>query len=354
MPGNIPVWVDCDPGHDDAFAMILAAQHPAFNLLGISTIHGNASLSSTTKNALSVLTALNRTDVPVYPGVEKPFCRPHPQPAADVHGESGIDGAEDLPEPMVGPKTDKHAVIAMRDALLAQPKGTAWLVLLGSFTNIALLMSLFPEVADHIKGLTIMGGSIGGGFNDAPKAQKAGETDRVGNVTLWAEFNCHCDPESSRAIFSNPTLAAKTTLLPLDVTHLVLVTEEVLNLMSHGPLERKISEPSKMRVIFTDLLKWFRREYKKTQNLDGPLHDPTTVAVILDSEGVENIGFDYRDEERFEIDLVLEGEQIGRSIAKKLPPGSEGVRIPRGLNVPEFWRVLEHALFVGENVGRKD
>lgn len=92
---------------------------------------------------------------------------------------------------MVGPKTDKHAVIAMRDALLAQPKGTAWLVLLGSFTNIALLMSLFPEVADHIKGLTIMGGSIGGGFNDAPKAQKAGETDRVGNVTLWAEFNCH-------------------------------------------------------------------------------------------------------------------------------------------------------------------
>lgn len=77
----------------------------------------------------------------------------------------------------------------MRDALLAQPPNTAWLVLLGSFTNIALLMAMYPEVADYIKGLTIMGGSIGGGFTKAPPGHRTGEADRVGNSTLWAEFN---------------------------------------------------------------------------------------------------------------------------------------------------------------------
>ncbi|KAL3471358.1 Inosine/uridine-preferring nucleoside hydrolase domain-containing protein [Aspergillus californicus] len=353
MPGHNPVWVDCDPGHDDAFAMALAAQHPDFNLLGISTIHGNASLEATTDNALSVLTALNRTAVPVYPGVKKPFCRPPTHcgpPRKSTPGKTGIDGADDLPKPATGPQTDKHAVIAMRDTLLAQPKGTAWLVLLDSFTNIALLMTLFPAVADHIKGLTIMGGAIGGGHTNAPTSQmKPGETDRIGNATLWAEFNAYCDPESSRAIFSNPILAKKTTLLPLDVTHLALIEDYVIDLMLNGPPGiGTTTAPSKTRVIFTDLLKFFRAVYRKAQNLDGPLHDPLAVAAILDQEGVEDIGFDYRDGERFAIEFVLEGEQVGRTIATPLPPGSEGVRIPRGLNVPEFWRVVERALAANE------
>ncbi|KAJ5505601.1 Inosine/uridine-preferring nucleoside hydrolase [Penicillium expansum] len=348
MAGQIPVWVDCDPGHDDAFAIILAAQHPAFNLLGVSTIHGNTSLEKTTINALSVLTALKRTEVPVYQGTPKPFCREHPQWGSDVHGESGIDGAEDLPKPAVGPRTDKHAVIAMRDALLAQPPNTAWLVLLGSFTNIALLMAMYPEVADHIKGLTIMGGSIGGGFTKAPPGHRTGEADRVGNSTLWAEFNAFCDPEASRAIFSNPRLNIKTTLIPLDVTHLVLIKEEVLDLMKNGPPGQKTNTEAKTRKIFTDLLKFFRGEYQRIHNLDGPLHDPIAVAVILEDEGVEKIDFDYNGGERFSIDLVLEGEQIGRTVATKLPAGEQGVRIPRGLNVPEFWRVLEGALSVSD------
>ncbi|THV74776.1 Inosine/uridine-preferring nucleoside hydrolase [Aureobasidium pullulans] len=349
MTWKIPVWVDCDPGHDDAFALILAAQNPAFNLLGVSTVVGNCTLPKTTRNALSVLTAIKRTDVSVFPGAEKPFCREHPQWGSDVHGKTGIDGADDLPEPGVPARTDKLAVIAMAEALLAQPKGTPWLVLLGSFTNIAIMLSLYPEVANHIKGLTIMGGAVGNHFTNAPPGHRNGEEDRVGNSTWWAEFNAMCDPEASRAIFSNPHLNIKTTLIPLDVTHLVMIEEEVIELMLHGPSMKPGSvKPSESRKIFTDLLKFFRGEYRKIHNLDGPLHDPIAVAVILDEEGVEKVGFNYGDNERFSIDLVLEGEQVGRTVATKLPAGAQGVKIPRGLDVKEFWRVLERALAVSD------
>lgn len=77
----------------------------------------------------------------------------------------------------------------MRDALLAQPKGTPWLVATGTLTNAALLFATFPEVAEHIQGLSIMGGAIGGGFTDAPMSRLPGEKARIGNVTPWAEFN---------------------------------------------------------------------------------------------------------------------------------------------------------------------
>ncbi|THW03213.1 Inosine/uridine-preferring nucleoside hydrolase, partial [Aureobasidium pullulans] len=333
----------------DAFALILAAQNPAFNLLGVSTVVGNCTLPKTTRNALSVLTAIKRTDVSVFPGAGKPFCREHPQWGSDVHGKTGIDGADDLPEPGVPARTDKLAVIAMAEALLAQPKGTPWLVLLGSFTNIAIMLSLYPEVANHIKGLTIMGGAVGNHFTNAPPGHRNGEEDRVGNSTWWAEFNAMCDPEASRAIFSNPHLNIKTTLIPLDVTHLVMIEEEVIELMLHGPSMKPGSvKPSESRKIFTDLLKFFRGEYRKIHNLDGPLHDPIAVAVILDEEGVEKVGFNYGDNERFSIDLVLEGEQVGRTVATKLPAGAQGVKIPRGLDVKEFWRVLERALAVSD------
>ena len=142
----------------------------------------------------------------------------------------------------------------------------------------------------------------------------------------------------------------KTTLLPLDITHLAVITDEVLDLMLHGPNrnsengEEKKLIPSEKRHIFIDLLRYFRDRYRKNHNLDGPLHDPLAVAVVLDTEGVENMGFEFPGEERFAVEVMLEGEEVGRTVVRRLPEGEMGVRIPRGLDVQRFGGVLEQAL----------
>lgn len=109
----------------------------------------------------------------------------------DVLGTTGLDGTELLPEATAPPIRDMPAIVAMRAALLAQPEGTAWLVATGTLTNVALLFAVFPDVVGHIKGLSIMGGAIGGGFSDAPIGHVHGEGERIGNWTRWAEFNIY-------------------------------------------------------------------------------------------------------------------------------------------------------------------
>ena len=106
-------------------------------------------------------------------------------------GDSGLDGTDLLPKATVPPITDKNPILAMRDALLAQPKGTPWVVATGTLTNIALLFATFPEVAEHVQGLTIMGGGIGNGFTSAPMSRLPGEHTRIGNITPYAEFNIY-------------------------------------------------------------------------------------------------------------------------------------------------------------------
>ena len=106
----------------------------------------------------------------------------------DLSGENGIDGTNLLAEPTSPPITDTNAILAMRDALLAQAKGTVWLVATGALTNVGLLFATFPEVAEHIKGLSIMGGSIGDGFTTATHC---GSTEPFGNTTFYAEFNIY-------------------------------------------------------------------------------------------------------------------------------------------------------------------
>lgn len=176
----------------DAFAILLAAQCKAVKLLGISTIYGNAPLSKTTHNTRAILKAINREDVPVFAGVSRPFCR-EPAAAPDIHGESGLDGTTCLPVPSV-PAQQEAAIPAMYKALIQTPPKTAWLVAVGAMTNIALLFSVYPDLAEHLAGLSIMGGAVGGGFSDAPMGKIEGEGERVGNWSRWAEFNIYIDP----------------------------------------------------------------------------------------------------------------------------------------------------------------
>ncbi|KAM3418898.1 hypothetical protein BST61_g4857 [Cercospora zeina] len=351
----IPLWLDCDTGHDDALAILLSAQHPCIKLLGISTIYGNASLSNTTYNTRAILEAINREDVPVYIGASKPFCRVAAA-AADIHGESGLDGTTCLPVPTVPARTDLAAVEAMYQALISQPTGTPYLVATGACTNIALLFAVHPELAEHIGGLSIMGGAIGGGFSDAPMGIVHGEGERFGNWTPFAEFNIYIDPESASSIFSNEILSKKTTLIPLDLTHQFLATEEVQQGILHGfdttrpTPDNEISLPRK---LFHEILTFFAKTYADVFGLTQgpPAHDPLAVAAIL----VKDL-FHDNDGERYAIDVVTEGQhgssaeirssesQCGRTVATLLPKGTAGVRIPRLLEKEQLWQLLEGCL----------
>ncbi|KAJ5864046.1 uncharacterized protein N7529_005962, partial [Penicillium soppii] len=363
----IPLWLDCDPGNyyphialpitnaKDAFAILIAAHHPSLHLLGISTVHGNASLENTTANAGSILTAIGKPDIPVYPGSRKPFSRAAMH-APDIHGESGLDGTDLLPKAIRAPITDKNPIVAMRDALMAQPKGVSWVVATGTLTNVALLFATFPEVAEHIQGLSLMGGAIGGGFTDAPMSRLAGERSRIGNVTPWAEFNIYCDPEASESIFSNPILAAKTTIAALDLTHQVLASQAVQTRILHGSVHAD-KEPTVLRQILHALLTFFAATYEKAFGLTTgpPLHDPLAVAVILSNlnptfaKSLPNqvLNFDDRGGERFALKIVTDGQhgkdvsitgQLGRSIAA--PVDGPGVAIPRGVDLDAFWDII--------------
>ena len=162
--------------------MLYAAYSPHLDLIGypfafanqqgVSTVHGNASLNKVTLNCLRVLRALNKSHIPVYAGQSRGIIRPHIS-AANIHGESGLDGTTLLPELTVEDKPRaQKAVLAMAEGILAQEEGTVMLVATGSMSNVAILVSLFPEVVGWLKGIVIMGGAVS-----------------VGNVTPVAEFN---------------------------------------------------------------------------------------------------------------------------------------------------------------------
>ncbi|MCJ1299179.1 Uridine nucleosidase 1 [Hypocenomyce scalaris] len=356
---KVPVWLDVDTGNDDVFALLIAAHHPSLTLLGTSTTHGNASLTNTTKNTSMILTALGRTDVAVYPGAAKPFCRDEVV-TFDIHGSTGLGGISKLPEPKASIMKDANAILAMREALLATPANTAWLVATGPLTNAALLFATFPEVASHIAGLSIMGGAVGGGFTAAKNGRTDGSlekdaNERFGNETDWAEFNIYCDPEAARSVFSNPVLAPKTSLITLDLTHLCLATTAVREKLLKGG---DVATPTDLRVMLEEILAFFTAGYDTHFGMaDGPpLHDPLAVAVLLpDSAIFEDDG------SRYDVRMVTVGEhvaadgedletvrgQIGRTVVTTNATG-KGVRIPRALNVDVFWQCLSDCCSVAE------
>ncbi|KAL8782285.1 MAG: hypothetical protein Q9213_005520 [Squamulea squamosa] len=338
----------------DAFAILLAASHPDLKLIGVSTVHGNASLVQTTASAGSILTALGAEHVPYYAGAAKPFCREAVH-APYIHGATGLDGTDLLPIASVGPVENENAITAMRDNLMAEQTGKPWLVATGALTNVALLFATFPKVADHIRGLSIMGGAVGDGYTDAPMGFVKGEGDRFGNHTPWAEFNIYCDPEAAQSIFSNPVVARKTTLIPLDLTHQVLATKAIQERLRYGSPESKERKPSTVRQLFHELLVFFAHTYADVFGISEgpPLHDPLAVAIILFDKGRKDLAFDDREGERWEVKVVTDGlhsdsnyerGQVGRTVISSSKESGVGVRIPRGLDVERFWDVVENSL----------
>ncbi|WP_026701781.1 nucleoside hydrolase [Salibacterium aidingense] len=248
MPKNI--ILDCDPGHDDAIAIFLAAGHPALNIKAITTVSGNASIQHTTRNALIIAEMAELTQVPVAQGAEEPLVR-KPKTAPHIHGESGLEGPE-LQEP-TKQQESLHAIDLMAD-LLDHPEEPLTLVPTGPLTNIAWLLKRAPHVKKNIKEIVLMGG---GSF---------------GNWTPAAEFNIYADPEAAHVVFES---GLPLTMAGLDLTHQAMAAEKEKEWLRHAD--------TKAASFTAELLDYFTATYKELFGFPGaPIHDACAVAYCID------------------------------------------------------------------------
>jgi purine nucleosidase/pyrimidine-specific ribonucleoside hydrolase len=248
---RVPVVLDCDPGHDDMVAILLAAASPALELRAITTVGGNGRLEQTTRNALLVCTHAGIRDVPVAAGCAGPLLGDL-EAAEAVHGASGLDGA-DLGEPDVI-ADPRHGVDLLAD-VLRDSREPVTVIATGPLTNVALLLRRYPELRSAIGEIVLMGGAIA-----------------TGNWRPLAEFNIWVDPEAAHVVF---TSGLAVTMCGLDVTHQALATADVLNDL------RAVGTPLALLVV--DLLGFFADRYQQLWGFPAaPVHDPVAVARVID------------------------------------------------------------------------
>ncbi len=245
------IILDCDPGHDDAIAIMLAAKNENIDLLGITVVAGNQTIEKTVRNALNVCQYLG-LDVPVYEGCGVPMIRSKPEVASDIHGESGLDGPTFAK--LTKQKETKHAVQYMIDTLL-DSDGDITVVTTGPMTNLAMAMRLCPSIIPKIQEIVLMGGAY-----------------QHGNVTPAAEFNIYTDADAAHVVF---TSGRKIVMVGLDVTRKVLCYPSIIERMSKH--NNCASE------LFVSLMTFFNKTQKEVYGWEGgPLHDPVTIAYLID------------------------------------------------------------------------
>jgi inosine-uridine nucleoside N-ribohydrolase len=244
---SIPVILDCDPGHDDAIALLLALASPEVELLGVTTVHGNQTLAKTTANALRVLDLAGRSDIAVAAGADRPLLR-ELTVASHVHGDSGLDGPA-LPAASRAP-LDEGAVEFMVRTIAASPEPVT-LVPTGPLTNIALLLERTGGA--NVARIVLMGGSIA-----------------EGNMTPAAEFNVWADPEAAAAVFGADI---DTTMIGLDVTHRAVTTPA---------LQERLRTTGATGSFVADLVDFFTVFHRETYGWDGaPIHDAVAAAHVI-------------------------------------------------------------------------
>jgi len=241
----IPIVLDCDPGHDDAIAIMLALASPEVELRAVTAVSGNAPLHHTRANAIRVLDHLGRPDIPVAAGAGRPLVQ-DPFAPGDTHGPSGMDGPE-LPPPS-RQAVSAHAIDLIAELALDRP---LTLVATGPLTNVALFLARHPEAASALQRIVFMGGAIG-----------------LGNVTPAAEFNVWADPDAARRVCISEL---HVTMVGLDVTHQALVTREQNDhLRSRGRAGRLTAE----------LIDYYARSHPGMPGT--PIHDAVAVAHVID------------------------------------------------------------------------
>lgn len=253
----IPVVIDCDPGHDDALALMLAWAHPRLAVTAITTVAGNQSLSKVTNNALAIATVLGIRDVPIAAGAARPLVR-QTRHAAQIHGESGLDGVR-LPRPEVE-LDPRHGTDVLTESVLSAPKNQATIIALGPLTNLALAVHRAPELASHVREVVFMGGAVSGG-----------------NATSCAEFNVLADPEAAQIVLS---AGWPITMVGLDVTRTALASPPMR--------DRVRAVPGPVGVMADEILTAYSAAYSTIGRLGGAMvHDPCAVARVIDPLLVE-------------------------------------------------------------------
>ncbi|KAI0775361.1 Inosine/uridine-preferring nucleoside hydrolase domain-containing protein [Irpex lacteus] len=294
------LWLDCDPGHDDATAILLSLYSSNIKLLGVSTSHGNAGATNTMNNAARCLHAFGASeDVKIFPGAPKPLIR-HLRHDPEIHGADGLGGVEGLPSiahPEVaariqnGGQKPSHAIHGLAEAIRNTWKDGeghhVTVVATGPLTNIALFVSVYPDLVNGVDEIIFMGGGVG-----------------MGNRSAVAEFNILCDPEAAQIVLDVPL---KKVMVPLNVTHTAILTRAIhrrLLAPASSPAEASSPLPAAttpLRRMLSTLVSFFAESYESTFGFTKgpPIHDALTIAYVFNPQL-----FGAR---RFHVDVELAG-----------------------------------------------
>jgi purine nucleosidase/pyrimidine-specific ribonucleoside hydrolase len=299
------IVLDCDPGHDDAFAIVLAAGDPRIELLAITTVAGNQTLPKTTLNARRIATVAGIVDVPIAAGAAGPLHGElHTAPA--IHGDSGLDGPR-FGEPTV-PLVAADAGSLLRDTITRAAEPVT-VVAVGPLTNIATLLLAHPGVADRIARIVLMGGSTG-----------------RGNITPAAEFNIYVDPLAADIVF---TAGIPLTMVGLNVTHQALAEQRVL--------ERIAAIGSPLSEIALGLLGFYGAAYRSVQGFGAPpVHDPVAVAAVI---APEVLGCTPA-----RVDIELAGEHTRGATVVDFRSTDPNCEVATSIDVERFWDLLIAAI----------
>lgn len=307
MPTKI--ILDCDPGHDDAIALLLAWGSPEIDLVGVTTVMGNQTIDKVTRNALSVARVAGITGVPFARGTHRPLVRTV-EVAETIHGESGLDGPV-LPSPTIS-LDPRHAVDLIIDTIMASEIGEITLVPTGALTNIALAVRKEPRIVERVKQVVLMGGGV-----------------NVGNWSATSEFNIVIDPEAAHIVFNEKW---PLTMVGLDLTHEALATPDVvatIAAISTGPAR-----------FVGELLEFFGHTYKDQQGFDSPpVHDPCAVAFVIDPSVMEVV--------KVPLDVELTGTlTLGMTVTdfRAAAPADCTTQVARNLDHAKFWALVVDAL----------
>lgn len=300
------IILDCDPGHDDAVAILLAGKNPKINLLGISVVAGNQTIEKTAKNAYNVASYLG-IKVPIAIGCEFPMVRDRVI-CASIHGESGLDGFD---FPKIDYHFDKrHGVQLIIDSILNNDHVTV--VATGPLTNVAMAIKLEPKILKKIDEIILMGGSVDNG-----------------NTSPAAEFNIMCDPEAAHVVF---TSGVTVKMIGLNVTRKVIVEDEVISRME------KINNAASD--MFVKLMHVFNENQRKTFGIKaGPLHDPATIASIIDEDLIK-----YQ-----KMNAVIDishGPSYGRTNCDVFDylHAEKNAYVAMDINVDKYWDIVEEGI----------
>lgn len=303
------IILDCDPGHDDAIAMLLAHGNPNIELLAVTTVVGNQTLEKVTRNALAVARIANITGVPFAAGSARPLIR-QIEIAPDIHGDSGLDGPV-LPEPAFDVDS-RHAVDLIIETIMSHPPKMVTIVPTAGLTNIALAARLEPRIVERVKEVVLMGGGY-----------------HVGNWSAVAEFNIKIDPEAAHIVFNEKW---PLTMVGLDLTHQALATPDVVE-----KIRAVGTNPAK---FVLELLEFFGTMYKSAQGFDyPPVHDPCAVAYVIDPSVMTT--------QKVPVDIELTGTlTLGMTVAdfRSPPPADCHTQVAVKLDHQRFWDLVVDAL----------